>query len=199
MRSAPRTASGVGKPSSACTVRTCVPDRRATAPPSTPPFAALGRTAIETSIISLATAEPLPPLVSISGREHLDRLTGQPAILLVLHFLDLNMGGARIAQEYPGSASIYSRQKNPVLDRLFLKGRLRFGSPTLLSRQDGMRAIVKTLREGRLLYFLPDMDFGARDAVFSPFFGVPAPTVTALPRLPQLVRPTVGPAIPAQT
>ena len=114
------------------------------------------------------------------------------------HFIGLNMGGARIAQEYPGSASIYSRQKNPVLDRLFLKGRLRFGSPTLLSRQDGMRAIVKTLREGRLLYFLPDMDFGARDAVFSPFFGVPAATVTALPRLAQLGRATVVPAIAVQ-
>ncbi|MBK7658280.1 MAG: lysophospholipid acyltransferase family protein [Betaproteobacteria bacterium] len=161
-------------------------------------FEALGRNAIEMSVMWFASDERVLDLVSITGREHLDRLKGQPIILLVPHFVGLNMGGARIAQEYPGSASIYSRQKNPVLDRLFLKGRLRFGSPTLLSRQDGMRAIVKTLREGRLLYFLPDMDFGARDAVFSPFFGVPAATVTALPRLAQLGRATVVPAIAVQ-
>ncbi|MBK8322726.1 MAG: lysophospholipid acyltransferase family protein [Betaproteobacteria bacterium] len=161
-------------------------------------FEALGRNAIEMSVMWFASDERVLDLVSITGREHLDRLKGQPIILLVPHFVGLNMGGARIAQEYPGSASIYSRQKNPVLDRLFLKGRLRFGSPKLLSRQDGMRAIVKTLREGRLLYFLPDMDFGARDAIFSPFFGVPAATVTALPRLAQLGRATVVPAIAVQ-
>jgi len=171
------------------------PERRALAKRH---FEALGRNAIEMSVMWFASDERVLGLVSIAGREHLDRLAGRPVILLVPHFIGLNMGGARIAQEYPGSASIYSRQKNPVLDRLFLKGRLRFGSPTLLSRQDGMRAIVKTLREGRLLYFLPDMDFGARDAVFSPFFGVPAATVTALPRLAQLGRATVVPAIAVQ-
>ena len=58
--------------------------------------------------------------------------------------------GARAAHEYPDSASIYSRQKNPVLDRLFVHGRRRFGDPLLLSRQDGMRGIVKALREGRM-------------------------------------------------
>lgn len=161
-------------------------------------FEALGRNAIEMSVMWFGSDERVLGMVSIRGREHLDRLRGQPIILLVPHFIGLNMGGARIAHDYPGSASIYSRQKNPVLDRLFLKGRLRFGEPKLLSRQDGMRAIVKTLREGRLLYFLPDMDFGPRDAVFSPFFGVPAATVTALPRLAQLGRATVVPAIAVQ-
>ncbi len=161
-------------------------------------FEALGRNAIEMSVMWFASDARVLDLVSIKGREHLDRLRGKPVILLAPHFIGLNMGGARVAQEYPGSASIYSRQKNPVLDRLFLKGRLRFGSPLLLSRQDGMRVIVKTLREGKLLYFLPDMDFGPRDAIFSPFFGVPAATVTALPRLAQLGRATVVPAIAVQ-
>jgi KDO2-lipid IV(A) lauroyltransferase len=161
-------------------------------------FEALGRNAMEMSVMWFASDERVLDLVSIRGREHLDRLRGKPVILLVPHFIGLNMGGARISHEYPGSASIYSRQKNPVLDRLFLRGRLRFGHPILLSRQDGMRAIVKTLREGRLLYFLPDMDFGPRDAMFVPFFGVPAATVTALPRLAKLGRATVVPAVVRQ-
>ncbi len=161
-------------------------------------FEALGRNAIEMSVMWFGSDERVLGLVTLTGREHLERLRGRPVILFAPHFIGLNMGGARIANEFPGSASIYSRQKNPVLDRLFLKGRLRFGSPTLISRQDGMRAIVKSLREGRLLYFLPDMDFGARDAVFSPFFGVPAATVTALPRLARLGRATVVPVITVQ-
>lgn len=161
-------------------------------------FEALGRNAIEMSVMWFGSDERVLGLVTLTGREHLDRLRGKPLILFAPHFIGLNMGGARVAHEYPGSASIYSRQKNPVLDRLFLKGRLRFGSPTLLSRQDGMRAIVKSLREGRLLYFLPDMDFGARDAIFSPFFGVPAATVTALPRLARLGRAAIVPIITVQ-
>lgn len=161
-------------------------------------FEALGRNAIEMSVMWFGSDRRVLDLVSIRGAEHLDRLRGKPIILLVPHFIGLNMGGARISHDYPGSASIYSRQKNPVLDRLFLHGRMRFGDPILLSRQDGMRAIVKTLREGRLLYFLPDMDFGPRDAIFVPFFGVPAATVTALPRLAKLGRATVVPAIARQ-
>ncbi len=161
-------------------------------------FELLGRNAIEMSVMWFGADERVLGLVSIRGREHLDRLRGKPVILLVPHFIGLNMGGARIANDLPGSASIYSRQKNPVLDRLFLHGRKRFGDPILLSRQEGMRAIVKTLREGRLLYFLPDMDFGPRDALFVPFFGVPAATVTALPRLARLGRATVVPAVARQ-
>jgi len=161
-------------------------------------FEALGRNAIEMSIMWFGSEERVLDLVSIKGREHLDAQRGKPTIMLAPHFVGLNMGGARIAHEFPGSASIYSRQKNPVLDRLFLKGRLRFGHPTLLSRQDGMRTIVKTLRDGRFLFFLPDMDFGPRDAIFSPFFGVPTATVTALPRLAQLGRATVVPAVAVQ-
>ena len=161
-------------------------------------FECLGRNAMEMSVMWFGSDERVLGLVTLTGREHLDALAGKPILLLVPHFAGLNMGGAAIGHAYPGSASIYSRQKNPVLDRLFLKGRLRFGRPLLLSRQDGMRAIVKSLREGRLLYFLPDMDFGPRDAIFSPFFGVPAATVTALPRLAQLGRATVVPAIAVQ-
>ena len=48
-----------------------------------------------------------------------------------------------------------------------------------------MRAIVKTLREGRLLLLPARHGLRLRDAIFLPFFGVPAATVTALPRLAQ--------------
>jgi Kdo2-lipid IVA lauroyltransferase/acyltransferase len=161
-------------------------------------FEALGRNAIEMSVMWFGSDERVLGLVSTRGLEHLAALVGKPVIVLAPHFIGLNMGGARIANEFPGSASIYSRQKNPVLDRLFLRGRLRFGHPNLLSRQEGMRAIVKTLREGKLLYFLPDMDFGARDAIFVPFFGVPTATITALPRLAQLGRASVVPVITRQ-
>ncbi len=68
--------------------------------------------------------------------------------------------------------SVYSSQKNPVFNAVLLAGRLRFNAPILLSRQEGMRRALKALKDGYPFYYLPDMDFGARDAIFVPFFSV---------------------------
>jgi len=161
-------------------------------------FRALGRALAEQSIFWFAPIERAMAMVKVTGGEHFDRLRGKPVIVFAPHFIGLNLGGPKVAHDWPGSASIYSRQKNPVLDRLLYRGRVRFGSPRLLSRQDGMLAIVRTIREGRMFYFLPDMDFGPRDAIFAPFFGVPAATVTALPRLAKLARAQVVPMVTRQ-
>ena len=43
-------------------------------------------------------------------------------------------------------------------------------------------------------YYLPDMDLGARDSVFVPFFGVPAATITGLSRIAALAGAVIVPA-----
>ena len=65
----------------------------------------------------------------------------------------------------------------------------------MFSRQDGVRAALVALREGTPLYYLPDQDYGPRDAVFTPFFGVPAATITGLSRLARLARASVVPCV----
>ena len=161
-------------------------------------FEALGKSAIELSVLWFGSEDRVRGLVKLVGMENIAKQSGQPLIIFAPHFVGVDICGVRLAGELPRSASIYSRPKNPVLDRYLMRGRLRMGSPLMLSRQDGMRAIVKALRDGRALYFLPDMDFGRRDAIFSPFFGVPAATVTALPRLAQLGRAKVVPVVSRQ-
>jgi KDO2-lipid IV(A) lauroyltransferase len=42
------------------------------------------------------------------------------------------------------------------------------------------------LRDGEKLYLLPDMDFGRKESVFVPFYGVQAATVPSLSRLARL-------------
>jgi len=49
------------------------------------------------------------------------------------------------------------------------------------------------MRRDAALYVLPDMDLGSRDAVFVPFFGVEAATVTTLPRLADIGQCAVAP------
>ena len=136
------------------------------------------------------------------------RLTGavdelrQPAaaVLFAPHFYGMDAGGAAIMQQAVRlGGSIYSPQKNAALDAWIRAGRERFGDVVLINRRDGVKAAVKSLREGRYLYLLPDMDLGPQDSVFAPFFGVPAATVPALPRLARLGRARVVPTVTRMT
>ena len=161
-------------------------------------FRMLGRSALELSKLVWGTDKDLLSMIHVVGIEHLQALKGTPVIALAPHFIGLNFGGIRVAYECPGTASIYSRQKNPVLDRMFLRARTRFGDPVLVSRQEGLRAVVRTIRAGHPFYFLPDMDFGARDSIFVPFFGVPTATITAMPRMAQLAGARILPVITRQ-
>jgi KDO2-lipid IV(A) lauroyltransferase len=100
-------------------------------------------------------------------------------LLLAPHFVGLDMGGVRVAIAWR-TASMYGKQKNPALDAAMRHGRERFGDPVLISRQDGIRPVVRALRDGFAFYYLPDMDFGPRESIFVPFFGVTTATVPAL-------------------
>ena len=121
-----------------------------------------------------------------------------PVIVLAPHFVGLDAGGIRFSM-LMHAISMYSHQKNRVLDATILKARSRFNQPILLSRQDGMRPAVRAMRRGLSFYYLPDMDFGARDAAFVPFFGVTAATLTAPARLARITHARVVPCVTRMT
>ncbi|MEP7259717.1 MAG: lipid A biosynthesis acyltransferase [Usitatibacter sp.] len=163
-------------------------------------FRMLGRNALELSIMVWGSEQQLIDLVRVEEMHHLADAAagGHPVIVFAPHFIGLNMGGIRIAHSFPGTASIYSKQKNPVLDRIFLTARTRFGNPFLVSRQEGLRSVVRVIKTGKPFYFLPDMDFGIRDAIFSPFFGMATATITALPRIAKLTGARIVPVVSRQ-
>ena len=136
-------------------------------------------------------------VIRIEGLEHWQAVRDRPVIWFAPHFVGLDMGGTRIITEFAG-CSMYSRQRNPVLEAILYHGRTRFVMPRLLSRQDGLRPLVRAMREGLPFYYLPDLDFGTRDSVFVPFFGVPAATITGLSRIAKLARAAVVPVVTRQ-
>ena len=136
------------------------------------------------------------------------RLTGavdelrrpEAAVLFAPHFYGMDAGGAAIMQQAVAKGgSIYSPQSGAATDAWVRAGRERFGDVVLINRRDGVKPVVKSLREGRYLYLLPDMDLGPEESVFVPFFGVPAATVPSLPRLARLGRARVVPAVTRMT
>ena len=160
-------------------------------------FQAFGRAILERGILWWSSKERVMRVIRIEGIEHWHAVRDRPVIWFAPHFVGLDMGGTRLAAEFAAS-SMYSRQRNPVLDAILYHGRTRFVMPRLLSRQDGLRPLVRAMREGLPFYYLPDMDFGPRDSVFVPFFGVPAATITGLSRIAKLARASVVPVITRQ-
>jgi Kdo2-lipid IVA lauroyltransferase/acyltransferase len=158
-------------------------------------FRAFGRALAETTIAWWSKADRLRSLVEIDGIERFDRATREgPLILLAPHFVGVEILAIRMSLE-SNAQSMYSHQKNKVFDRFLISRRTRFRPIKLASRQDGIKPLVRGLKARLPLFFLPDMDFGARDAIFVPFFGVMAATIDAVPRLAALTGATVLPLI----
>ncbi|MDA8093557.1 MAG: lipid A biosynthesis acyltransferase [Betaproteobacteria bacterium] len=160
-------------------------------------FAAIAQSLLDRGVLWWSSEARIRQCVRVEGQEHMDAVRGRPVIWLAPHFVGLDMGGVRISVDYQ-VVSIYAKQKNPLFDALFLRGRMRLGSPLLLSRQDGVRAVVRALKAGMPFYYLPDMDYGPRDAIFVPFFGVPAATITGMSRLAKLSGAVVVPCVTRQ-
>jgi KDO2-lipid IV(A) lauroyltransferase len=138
--------------------------------------------------------------VKVIDRHYMDEWRGKaPIIVLAPHFVGLDIGGARFSYEYPEAFSMYSAQKNKTFDRALRRARQRYNNAELITRQQGLRPVLKALKQNRPFYYLPDMDFGAKDAVFVDFFGIPTATVTALSRLCEITGAKVIPLVTRQT
>jgi KDO2-lipid IV(A) lauroyltransferase len=157
-------------------------------------FQAFARSFLERGILWWSSAQRIQSMVNVVGHEHLQAVAGQPVILLVPHFVALDVGWSWLTQ-HGNLVSVYSNQKNPIFHKKLFSGRLRFGNSQLYSRQQGLRPIVKAMRAGMPFYYLPDQDLATKDGVFVPFFGVQAATLTTVPRLAEMTHAKIIPLI----
>jgi len=160
-------------------------------------FRAFGRGLVEGGIAWWGSPERLRRMVRIEGQEHVDALDGQLFIVLVPHFVGIELEGLRMTLDYRGVA-VYVQQKNAYIDAFLKRRRERFRGTRMISRQEGVKAVLRALQGGQALQLSPDMDLGARDAVFVPFFGISAATVTALPRMARLTKAKIIPLVITQ-
>jgi KDO2-lipid IV(A) lauroyltransferase len=157
-------------------------------------FKMFGRSVIERSILWWSSGARIRSLIRVEGVEHFDAVKGKPVILLTPHFVGMDAGGQWIAQ-HTDTVCMYANQKNRYLTELLLEKRARFGNQRLYSRQQGLRPILKGMRSGMPFIYPPDQDQGIKDGAFIPFFGVPAATMTSLPRIAQMTGAKVVPSI----
>lgn len=156
-------------------------------------FQSYSRSILERSLIWWAPIPRLRRLIHVEPAVPQAEMESGPTILLCPHFVCLDVAG--VAARVMPLATIYSPQKNRAFDDLLRYGRERFGPVRLFTRTDGVKPILRALRDGLPYFMLPDMDFGEKDAAFVPFFGIPAATLTALGRLSAAANAKVIPVI----
>ncbi|MEK7697070.1 MAG: lysophospholipid acyltransferase family protein, partial [Pseudomonadota bacterium] len=112
------------------------------------------------------------------------------------HFLGLEVAVSRLALERP-MVTVFRHPDNVPLRVVVERGRKRFGLK-LIEHNQPFTALVRAVKSGTPLYYLPDQDAGRRNAVFAPFFGIPASTFAALGRLARMTDAVVIPCIARQ-
>lgn len=160
-------------------------------------FRWLGRSLVERGLLWYAPRERLERLIEVEGDVGLAERTPGAVMWLVPHFLALEIAGLSVLlfQRRPG-CDIYQRQSNAVFDAAISRGRHRFGQSLIVPRKDGIKPLLRAVRdEGRAFFNMPDMDFGRKESAFVPFFGVPAATLLAPSRLARLLTMTVQPVV----
>lgn len=156
------------------------------------------RSFLDRFVLWYRPVEEIKRLVRLEGVHHFEAHASQPLILLAPHFLGMDAGGTRVSIDHT-MFSMFANQKNRVFNEAMRQGRSRFSGAELLVRQDGLRGAIRKLRQRVPFYFLPDMDLGARDSLFVPFFGVPAATVPSVARLASLTGARVVPCVTCMT
>ena len=149
---------------------------------------------IDYSVLFFASKHRLSNMLEIEGREHIDKAigSGQSVMILLAHSVMLEFAPAALGFEYDCFGS-YKSSKNAVLDWIIAKSRCRHVQ-FVVSREEGLRKLVKSLEPERLMIFLPDEDLGNDNAVFAPFFGKQKSTLNTTPRIAKMAKAQAIPA-----
>jgi len=155
-------------------------------------YAYSGQMLIDYGFCWWSSARRFADQVEIEGLEPVKELLaqGEPVILITGHTLALDMGGMAISQQLP-LVTYANSMRNPLIQWMMERGRCRF-DVELLQRESGLRPLIRSLKSGRLLYYVIDEDM-ENHMVFAPYFGVAKATLTAPARVARMTGAKVAP------
>ncbi len=157
-------------------------------------FASMGIAFFEMAMSWWWPKKRLSKLLKVEGLEHLQAAQeqNQGVILMAIHFTTLEIGAALLGQRHTIDG-MYRAHNNPVFDYVQRRGRERHNADSRAIEREDVRGMLKVLRQGRAIWYAPDQDYGPKQSLFVPLFGVPAATVTATSKFAKLGRAQVIP------
>ena len=150
-------------------------------------MASTGKALFETGMAWFWPRWRLDRCYTLEGLEHLTRAKedGVGVILMAFHFSHTDIGAKFLGLQIQIDGT-YRPHNNPVYDYIQHNGRAKHSKRGMAIPRDNVRAMVKGLRAGRIMWYAPDQDYGPKNSIFVPFFGVPAATVTATAQLARM-------------
>lgn len=160
-------------------------------------FISLGRGLLETALSWWGSDRKLASQTRIEGLEHLQTAMQQGSVVLLsAHFTSLELGGRLLAQHIPLHV-IYRPHQNPLIE--WRVARLRSKRYGKAIPRDNIRDMIRSLQQGQVVWYAQDQNFGHKNSVFAPFFGVEAATNTATSRISKLGKAQVVPFFTLRT
>lgn len=165
-------------------IRLCFPER------STSEQERLVRASFEANAIGFLEAaavwfndlERFRPICRTYGLENLQAAIaeGKGVLMLGGHFATIDLGGA-LYNLYAKADVMQRDHNNPLFNYYMTRGRSRYCQRIL--NRGGLRGALRSLKEGRVVWYATDQDYGRQNSTFAPFFDVPAATITTTSKI----------------
>ena len=159
-------------------------------------FEALGMSVIEMGLGRWLSDRRHLAMTRLEGLEHLDRATqaGKGVILLSAHFTTLEISGRVLALNCPPFDAVFRKNRSEFITELQRTGREKAADDTIEKRD--IRRMVRSLRNGRPVWYAPDQSYDRKGAAVVRFFGVPCTHTTATSTLAKLGNAVTLPYFP---
>lgn len=148
-------------------------------------FESAGIGLFESTMAWWASDKRIQPLLhSISGVEHIHQAQaqGKGVLLFIAHFTSLHMAG-RFLSKHCEFTAMSRNNKNKLLDAIMISGMSAHCDQAFV--RGGVKQLLRQLKQRKVIWYAPDLNVRRHQAVFVPFFGIPAATVSVTSRLAQ--------------
>lgn len=156
-------------------------------------LAETGRTLAETlRFWTRPASDNLRHVTDVEGIELLDAAiaAGHGVLVAAPHLGNWELLNQWLASHSP-LAIVYRAPRQDWMDGLIRQARGQPGVTQVRAEASGVRILFKRLKEGGMVGILPDQQPKRGDGEFAPFFGIPALTMSLLPRLANKTGATV--------
>ncbi len=125
----------------------------------------------------------------VKGKEHWDKLQDnqQGALIIGLHMATLEIANVGANRLFTMSVS-YRPHNNKAYDFIQYRGRIRHNAAAKTIARHDIRGMVRTLKQGGLLWYAPDQDYGRKVSKFAPWFGIETATLAMTPKLLKMAK-----------
>lgn len=159
-------------------------------------FKALGMALIEMGLGRWASQRHLESIMTLTGVEHVNSAleSGRGVIMLSAHFTTLEISGRLLAKVIPPFDAVFRKNRSEFMTELQRTGREVSADATIEKRD--IKKMVRSLRDGRAVWYAPDQSYNRKGSEVIDFFGIPAMHTTATSTLARLGRAVVVPFFP---